>query len=55
MDDVIQVQEDNSKRNVVADIDLHVVGQRLLRLLQKVSEGIVHQLHQQNGQARLFV
>ena len=36
----------------MADVDLHVVGQALLGLLQKVSEGVVHQLHQKNGQAR---
>ena len=36
----------------MADVDLHVVGQARLGLLQKVSEGIVHQLHQKNGQAR---
>ena len=39
----------------MADVDLHVVGQALLRLLQKVSEGVVHQLHQKNGQARVRV
>ena len=55
MDDAIRVQEGNGERYIVADIDLHVVGQRFVRLLQKVSEGVVHQLHQQNGQARLLV
>ena len=39
----------------MADVHLHVVGQRLLRLLQKVSEGVIHQLHEQNGQARLSI
>ena len=51
MNDAIQVEEGNGEGNVVADVHLHVVGQRLLRLLQKVSEVVVHQLHQQNGQA----
>ena len=55
MNDAIQVEEGNSEGNVVADVHLHVVGQRLLRLLQKVSEGVVHHLHQQNGQARLSI
>ena len=55
MNDAIQVEEGNGEGNVVADVHLHVVGQRLLRLLQKVSEGVVHQLHQQNGQARLSI
>ena len=42
VDDTIRVQEGNGERDVVADVDLHVVGQRFLRLLQKMSEGVVH-------------
>ena len=55
MNDVVPVQEGESEGDVVADVELHAVGQRLLRLLQKVSERGVHQLHQQNGRARVSI
>ena len=51
MQDLIVMKKGQSQCNVVADVDLYVVGQALLRLPQKVSEGVVHQLHQKNGHA----
>ena len=55
MQDSIVMKKGQSECNVVADVDLHVVGQAVLGLLQKVSEGVVHQLHLKNGQARYVI
>ena len=55
MQDSIVMKKGQSECNVVTDVDLHVVGQAVLGLLQKVSEGVVHQLHQKNGQARYVI
>ena len=55
MQDSIGVEKGQGLSNVIVDVDLHVIGKAGLGQLQKVSEGIVHQLHQQNGQARCAI
>ena len=51
MQDLIGVEKGQGLSNVIVDVDLHVIGEAGLGQLQKVSEGVVHQLHQENGQA----
>ena len=55
MQDLIGMEKGEGLANVVADVDLHVIGEAGLGQLQKVSEGVVHQLHQENGQARTAI
>ena len=55
MQDSIGVEKGQGFSNVIVDVDLHVIGEADLGQLQKVSEGVVHQLHQENGQARCAI
>ena len=55
MQDSIGVEKDQGLSNVIVDVDLHVIGEAGLGQLQKVSEGVVHQLHQKNGQPRCAI
>ena len=52
MQDTICMEKGEGLSNVIVDVDLHVIGKAGLGQFQKVSEGVVHQLHQKNGQAR---
>ena len=51
MQNLIGLEKGQGLSNVIVDVDLHVIGEAGLGQLQKVSEGVVHQLHQKNGQA----
>ena len=55
MQDSIGVEKGQGFSNVIVDVNLHVIGEEGLGQLQKVSEGIVHQLHQENRQARCAI
>ena len=55
MQDSIDVEKGQGFSNVIVDVDLHVIGEAGLGQLQKVSEGIVHQLHQENGQTHCTI
>ena len=55
MQDSIGVEKGQGLSNVIVDVDLHVIGETGLGQLQKVSEGVVHQLHKENWQARCVI
>ena len=55
MQDSIGVEKGQGLSNVIIDVDLHVIGEAGLGQFQKVTEGVVHQLHQENGQARCAI
>ena len=55
MHNLIGVEKGQGLSNVIVDVDLHVIGETGLGQLQKVSEGVVHQLHQENGHAQNLV
>ena len=45
MDDVIQVEIGKDQGYVIALIDLEVVGEGLIWLLEKMSDGFIQQFH----------
>ena len=55
MDDAIQVEVGEGQGHIVAQIHLEVVGEWFVGSLKKCSKRFVHQLHQQDKQARLWV
>ena len=55
VDDTVVVKVGQCECDVVADVDLHVVGKRSVGALQEVRQALVHELHEQNRQTRLLV
>ena len=55
VDDLIGVEVGQRECNVMADVHLHVIGKRSAGALQEMCQALVHQLHEQNGQARRLV
>ncbi len=55
MDDSVSVEVVQGQGCVMGEVDLQVVGQRLLGVLKEVSEAFVHELHEEGREARLAV
>ncbi len=55
MDDGARVEEVQGQSYVMGEVDLQVVEQRLLGVLQEISEAFIHELHEEGREARLVV
>ena len=55
VDDAVAVKVGQCECDVVAGVQLHVVGKRSVGALQEVRQALVHELHEQNGQTHFLV
>ena len=55
MDNAIHMEKSEGHCDVVTDVDLNVVRDLLSGRFQKVSQAVVHELHQKNWETRVRV
>ena len=55
MDDAIGMEKCEGQNNVVTDVDLDVVRNRLSDCLKEVGQAFVHELHQKNRETSIGI